>query len=68
MRTRKEYEELAIEASDKFYDSQPHLQSAMLALIHVVLLDIRDIAEGIDRRLGAKAITKKVVKKVKKQK
>lgn len=59
MRKNKEYRELALEAADDFRASQPHLQSVMLSLTFSVLLDIKELLEGVDRRLAANSIVKK---------
>ncbi len=67
MWSRKEHGRLAVEAAEKFAHNPELLSAAMLALVHNTLLDIRDIAEGVDRRLGAAALKKSVVKKVAKK-
>lgn len=64
MRSRKKWEEIMLEANEEFVDWKEKT-AAMIVTIPMLLLDIREILEGIDRRLGAAAI-KKSVKKVKK--
>lgn len=63
MRTRKDYELLINEGTELFFGSQTHMTNAILGIQLQVLLDIKEIVEGLDRRMGAQNIIKKAKKK-----
>ncbi len=65
MASRKDFADTIMEGIEAANGRTDQIQIVFQVATLQVLLDIRDIVEGIDRRMGAQAIIKKVAKKKK---